>query len=166
MRLSQLAASRAGKHQPACYNVSTAGNSLSRGISSSHPITMDATKPIAASQLPAEVLATMAEIGEHINASLNLDEVLAHSAEQIKRLIDYEIFAVLLLDENTRELNFRFSIGHRKEVVETWRIPVGQGIIGTAAATGRTVRVSDVRKDSRYLNALDAVQSELAVPLS
>ena len=127
---------------------------------------MDSTKPIAASQLPAEVLATMAEIGEHINASLNLDEVLAHSAEQIKRLIDYEIFAVLLLDENTRELNFRFSIGHRKEVVETWRIPVGQGIIGTAAATGRPVRVSDVRKDSRYLNALDAVQSEMAVPLS
>src|SRR5215472_9293056 len=127
---------------------------------------MDSTKPIAASELPAEVLATMAEIGEHINASLNLDEVLAHSAEQIKRLIDYEIFAVLLLDENSRELNFRFAIGHRQEVVETWRIPVGQGIIGTAAATGRPVRVSDVRKDSRYLNALDAVQSELAVPLS
>lgn len=127
---------------------------------------MDSTKPIAASELSAEVLATMAEIGEHINASLNLDEVLAHSAEQIKRLIDYEIFAVLLLDENSRELNFRFAIGHRQEVVETWRIPLGQGIIGTAAATGRPVRVSDVRKDSRYLNALDAVQSELAVPLS
>ncbi len=127
---------------------------------------MDSTKPITASELPAEVLATMAEIGEHINASLNLDEVLAHSAAQIKRLVDYEIFAVLLLDENTRELNFRFSIGHRQEVVENWRIPLGQGIIGTAAATGRPVRVNDVRKDSRYLNALDAVQSELAVPLT
>lgn len=118
-----------------------------------------------AQELPAEVLATMAEIGQEINASLNLDEVLAHAAAQIKRLIDYEIFAVLLLDENAHELHFRFAIGHRQEVVENWRIPVGQGIIGAAASTGRPVRVSDVHKDSRYLNALDGVQSELAVPL-
>ena len=62
-------------------------------------------------ELPAEVLATMAEIGQEINASLNLDEVLAHAAAQIKRLIDYEIFAVLLLDENASELRFRFAIG-------------------------------------------------------
>lgn len=116
-------------------------------------------------ELPAEVLATMAEIGQEINASLNLDEVLAHAAAQIKRLIEYEIFAVLLLDENAQELHFRFAIGHRQEVVENWRIPVGQGIIGAAASTGRPVRVSDVRKDPRYLNALDGVQSELAVPL-
>lgn len=127
---------------------------------------MDPTIPFSTLKLPAEVLSTMAEIGQDINASLNLDEVLAHSAAQIKRLIDYEIFAVLLLDENTRDLHFRFAIGHRQEVVENWRIPLGQGIIGTAAATGRPVRVSDVRKDSRYLNALDAVQSELAVPLT
>src|SRR5579863_10052089 len=126
---------------------------------------MDSTKPFTTTELPAEVLATMAEIGQELNASLNLDEVLARAAAQIKRLIDYEIFAVLLVDDDSRELKFRFSIGHRQEVVENWHIALGQGIIGAAAATGRPVRVSDVRKDSRYLNALDAVQSELAVPL-
>ena len=126
---------------------------------------MDQTKPISVSELPAEVLSKMAEIAETINASLDLDEVLAHAAAQIKSLIDYEVFAVLLLDADSRELSFRFAIGHRREVVENWRIPLGQGIIGTAAAMGRPVRVSDVRQDPRYLNALDAVQSELAVPL-
>ncbi|MGC1106789.1 MAG: GAF domain-containing SpoIIE family protein phosphatase [Candidatus Acidiferrales bacterium] len=126
---------------------------------------MDPTKPISLTELPAEVLSKMAEIGEDINASLDLDEVLAHAAAQIKSLIDYEVFAVLLVDEHARELSFRFAIGHRREVVENWRIPLGQGIIGTAAVTGRPVRVSDVHKDPRYLNALDSVQSELAVPL-
>lgn len=126
---------------------------------------MDPTKPISVSELPAEALSKMAEIGETINASLDLDEVLSHAAAQIKSLIDYEVFAVALLDENSRELIFRFAIGHRHEVVENWRIPVGQGIIGTAAATGRPVRVADVHQDTRYLNALDSVQSELAVPL-
>ena len=118
-----------------------------------------------AANLPAEVLATMAEIGREINASLDLDEVLARSAAHIKRLIDYEIFAVLLLDENSNQLFFRFAIGHRREVVESWRIPMGQGIIGAAAATGQPVRVGDVSKDPRYLNALEEVRSELAVPL-
>ncbi|HKW87741.1 MAG TPA: GAF domain-containing SpoIIE family protein phosphatase [Candidatus Acidoferrales bacterium] len=116
-------------------------------------------------ELSAEVLATMAEIGREINASLDLDEVLARAAAHIKRLIDYEIFAVLLLDENSNQLHFRFAIGHRQEVVENWRIPVGHGIIGAAAATGQPVRVGDVSKDPRYLNALDEVRSELAVPL-
>ncbi len=40
-----------------------------------------------------------------------------------------------------------------------------EGIIGTAAATGQPIRVGDVTKDKRYLNALDGVRSELAVPL-
>ncbi len=115
--------------------------------------------------VPAEALATLAEISQEINASLNLDEVLAKAAALAKRLIDYEIFAVLLQEENTNQLYFRFAIGHRPEVVEHWRIPIGEGITGAAAATGQAVRVGDVRKYPRYLNALDAVQSELAVPL-
>src|SRR5208282_2154174 len=113
----------------------------------------------------AETLATLAEIGQEINASLNLDEVLSKAAELIKKLIDYEIFSVLLPEEGTNQLHLRFAIGHRPEVVEHWRIPWGEGITGAAAATGRAVRVSDVSKDSRYINALDAVRSELAVPL-
>jgi sigma-B regulation protein RsbU (phosphoserine phosphatase) len=116
-------------------------------------------------EMPAETLAVLAEISQEINASLNLDEVLASAAAQIKRLIDYEIFAVLLPMEGTQELYFRFAIGHRPEVVQHWRVPIGDGIIGSAAATGQAIRVGDVRGDSRYLNALEAVRSELAVPL-
>jgi len=112
-----------------------------------------------------EALALLAEIAEEINASLDLDEVLAKTAALIKRAIDYDIFAVLLLDEATQELSFRFAIGHRKEVVENWRIQLGHGITGTAAATGHAIRVPDVRQDPRYINALDTVRSELAVPL-
>jgi len=116
-------------------------------------------------EISADTMAVLTEISEDINSTLNLDEVLANSASHIKRLIDYEIFAVLLREENTNNLYFRFAIGHRLEVVEHWRIPVGDGIIGTAAALGQPIRVADVTKDSRYLNAVDAVRSELVVPL-
>ena len=115
--------------------------------------------------MPGEVLKTLAEIGEEVNASLNLDEVLARSAALIKRHIDYEIFGVLLVEEGGEYLKHRFSIGYPPALAESLRIPMGSGITGMAAATGQAVRVGDVSKDAHYINAIDSVRSELAVPL-
>lgn len=116
-------------------------------------------------EISAEVLATLAEIGEEVNASLELDEVLARAAALIKRHIDYEIFGVLMIEGDGSYLLHRFAIGYPRELAENLRIPMGQGITGTAAATGHSVRVSDTSKDSRYINAIESVRSELAVPL-
>lgn len=116
-------------------------------------------------EISAEVLATLAEIGEEVNASLDLDEVLARAAALIKRHIDYEIFGVLMMEGDGSYLRHRFAIGYPRELAENLRIPVGQGITGTAAATSHSVRVSDTSKDSRYINAIENVRSELAVPL-
>ena len=117
------------------------------------------------SEISTEVLATLAEIGEEVNASLDLDEVLARAAALIKRHIDYEIFGVLMIEGDGSYLRHRFAIGYPRELAENLRIPRGQGITGTAAATGHSVRVSDTSKDPRYINAIDSVRSELAVPL-
>ena len=116
-------------------------------------------------EISTEVLATLAEIGEEVNASLDLDEVLARAAALIKRHIDYEIFGVLMIEGDGNYLRHRFAIGYSRELAENLRIPMGQGITGTAAATGHAVRVSDTSKDSRYINAIESVRSELAVPL-
>ena len=115
--------------------------------------------------LPAEVLATLTEIGEGVNSSLDLDEVLARTAALIKRHIDYEIFGVLMVEGGGAYLKHCFSIGYPRDLVENLRVPIGQGITGTAAATGHSVRVSDTSKDDRYIAAIENVRSELAVPL-
>jgi len=117
------------------------------------------------SETSAEVLATLAEIGEEVNASLDLDEVLAKSAALIKRHIDYEIFGVLMFDGDGSYLRHRFSIGYPRDLAANLRVPLGQGISGTAAATGHPVRVGDTHHDPRYIHAVDDVRSELAVPL-
>jgi phosphoserine phosphatase RsbU/P len=124
-----------------------------------------ANQPSTDPEVPIEVLGTLAEIGEEVNASLNLDEVLAHTAVLIKRHIDYELFGVLLVDAEGLYLYHRFAIGYPVGLAENLRIPIGQGITGTAAATGHSVRVSDVSVDPRYINAIESVRSELAVPL-
>src|SRR5215831_16891753 len=116
-------------------------------------------------EISTEVLATLAEIGEDVNASLDLDEVLARAAALIKRHIDYEIFGVLMIEGDGSYLRHRFAIGYSRELAENLRIPMGQGITGTAAATRHAVRVSDTSNDPRYINAIESVRSELAVPL-
>jgi phosphoserine phosphatase RsbU/P len=116
-------------------------------------------------EVSAELLATLAEIGEEVNASLDLDVVLARTAALIKKHIDYEIFGVLLMDYAGTALQHRFAIGYPPDLAANLRIPLGQGITGVAAATGHSVRVSDVTRDPRYINAIDSVRSELAVPL-
>jgi sigma-B regulation protein RsbU (phosphoserine phosphatase) len=126
------------------------------------------TDTLAASAAPEsspELLATLTEIGEEVNASLDLDEVLARTAALIKRHIDYEIFGVLMVEGDGSYLKHRFSIGYPRGLADDLRVPLGQGITGTAASTGHSVRVSDTTKDPRYINAIESVRSELAVPL-
>src|SRR5258708_31506838 len=94
------------------------------------------TDPLAsrpAPDLSPEVLATLTEIGEEVNASLDLDEVLARTAALIKRHIDYEIFGVLMFEGDGSYLKHRFSIGYPRELVENLRIPLVQEISATAA---------------------------------
>ncbi len=49
--------------------------------------------------------------------------------------------------------------------MRTLAIRLNEGITGVAAATRAPILVDDVRQDPRYLNALDAVRSELAAPM-
>ena len=128
-------------------------------------VSMEEKKSNAVNVVGAEALGLIAEVGQEINASLDLDEVLAKIAAFVKRVIDYEIFAILLVDDTHGDLYFRFAIGHRPEVVKNWRVPLGQGITGSAAARRKAIRLADVSTDPRYINALDSVRSELAVPL-
>jgi GAF domain-containing protein len=52
------------------------------------------------------------------------------------------------------------------EATEHVRIPVGQGICGAAAATGRTEVVDDVNADPRYLACFPSTRSEIVVPIA
>jgi L-methionine (R)-S-oxide reductase len=48
---------------------------------------------------------------------------------------------------------------------EHTRIPIGKGVCGAAAASGKTEIVADVSKDSRYLACFASTKSEIVVPI-
>ena len=113
----------------------------------------------------AELLDFLLEVSAATSESLDLDRIMANVAEIVKDVVPYDLFAILLYSERQRGLRIRYSIGHREEIVRSLVLPLGEGITGAAAASRQPILVSDVRSDPRYLTALDAVQSELAVPM-
>jgi L-methionine (R)-S-oxide reductase len=52
------------------------------------------------------------------------------------------------------------------EATEHVRIPIGQGICGAAASSGRTEIVDDVNADPRYLACFASTRSEIVVPIA
>jgi len=125
----------------------------------------DLGKSRSADVVDGQTLRQLIQINHEIASILDLDPLLGKIAETTARFIPYKVFAILLLDEESNELYYRFSIGYPPEVTEEVRIPMGQGIVGTAAMERRPVVVDDVCQDSRYINVLSGTRSELAVPL-
>ncbi|MBZ5646918.1 MAG: GAF domain-containing protein [Acidobacteriia bacterium] len=105
------------------------------------------------------------EVADVVNTTLDLDTLLKRVAELVRRVIDYEIFAILLVNEKTQELRSRFQIGHPPEVAERLRVKIGQGVTGQAALRREAVLVNDVAADRDYIACIAGVKAELAIPL-
>jgi len=58
-------------------------------------------------------------------------------------------------------------LGHwkGKQATEHTKIPIGQGICGSAAQTGKTEIIPEVSEDERYLSCFVSTRSELVVPI-
>ena len=112
-----------------------------------------------------ELVATLFELGREVSAVLDLDELLRRIPRLIARLTPFTVFSVYLLDEKRQDLGIAYAEGYPEELVRTFRLRVGQGIVGTAVAEQRPIRVNDVSKDERYVGLVPGVAAQLVVPL-
>jgi sigma-B regulation protein RsbU (phosphoserine phosphatase) len=113
----------------------------------------------------AETLETLAEIGREMTAILDPDELLTRLAHLIKRVIDYRIFGIMLLDEDTGMLEMKVAIKYGDDASAMEPVKLGEGLVGYAALHKQVVLVPDVEKDPRYIKVVPGVRSELVVPL-
>lgn len=103
-------------------------------------------------------------LADTLNSTLDLQAAMHRVAELVRAVVDYRIFAILLINDRTQELWMRFQVGHTPEV-ERRRLKIGQGIAGQAVERRASLRVDDVTKFEHYINANPDVRSELAIPL-
>jgi sigma-B regulation protein RsbU (phosphoserine phosphatase) len=113
----------------------------------------------------SELLDFLLEVSAATSETLDLDRLLANVGDIVKKVVDCELFAILLYNERSQDLRIRFAVGHRPEIVDNLILTLKDGITGAAASLLEPVLVGDVRNDPRYLSSIDAVRTELAVPM-
>lgn len=98
---------------------------------------------------------------------LHLDDLLWAIAEDIGRILGFPDCVIYLLEGDTLVQRAACGVKHSggRAIVNPIKVLLGQGITGTAAATGEVQWIADVSQDERYIFDVYAGRSELAVPI-
>jgi sigma-B regulation protein RsbU (phosphoserine phosphatase) len=113
----------------------------------------------------AQTLEVLNEIAVDLTSILDLDPLLLRVGQLLRRLIDYQMFTVMLLDDKGETLITRYAWRFGYAHAPSRRISVNSGLVGAAVREWRPINVRDVRKDPRYLPMNPETRSELVVPL-
>src|ERR1044072_2153054 len=105
------------------------------------------------------------EVADVVNTTLDLDTTLRRVAELVRKVIDYEIFAILLVKEKAQNLRIRFQVGYAREIAERTKVKIGQGVTGMAAQRREAILVDDVSQHPEYISVVKGEGSELAASL-
>jgi phosphoserine phosphatase RsbU/P len=115
-------------------------------------------------QAERELVATLFDLGRQVTAVLDLDDLLQQIPLLIGRLIPFEAFAVYLLSDKRGELRAAYSVGYPPRDAQV-RLRLGEGLIGAAVASEQPLLVNDLSSDSRYVEFVPGMNSEIVVPL-
>jgi phosphoserine phosphatase RsbU/P len=115
----------------------------------------------------ANTLALLYEVSREVTSILDREELLRGVAERIKKIVKYDVFSVMLWNEQTQHLESIFAMRCGDSIPARSRMPLHKGLTGTAAGERRVLRINDVTDDARYVRCETGVQarSELVVPL-
>ncbi len=115
----------------------------------------------------AKTLALLYEVSRELTSILDRQQLLQRVAERVKKIVDYDVFSVMLWNEQTQLLESVFAMRCKDSLPARLRLPLHQGLTGTAAGERRVLRVHDVSEDPRYIRCETGVEvrSELVVPL-
>lgn len=118
----------------------------------------------------AQKLEIINEVTFSLASTLSLEPLLDLIMDKAMELLDTEAGTFMISLEDTGELEFRVVRGPASAELLGKRLPLGAGLAGTAAQTGRPVRQNRVQEDKRWFGDLDpqarfVSESILTVPL-
>ena len=86
-----------------------------------------------------------------INSTLDIGKLLTIVMEIIKDIMNTEASTLLLYDEDENNLVFKVALGGSgKDLVEKYRVEMGQGIAGWVAETRKHISINNVYEDKRF----------------
>jgi signal transduction histidine kinase len=117
----------------------------------------------------AEEMAVLVRTSQLITARLDLASVLDQISRAVSLLIGSTGCGIGLLDTRREHLVHAAAHGFRTDAWRALSMPVGEGISGRCAASGMTIRITDIRSDPRSarrdIDEQEGIRAMLCVPL-
>ncbi len=137
---------------------------MMEAFSSQVAVVIQNTRLLSAERKRAEELAVLHAVAVATTDTDTEDGLIERVTNLIGEKLYPESFDTFLLDEAALELYLHTSY-HQGAASDELRIPLGIGITGAVARTGKPRRVEDVTKTPEYLSFYALTRSELCVPL-
>src|SRR5215470_6064231 len=107
---------------------------------------------LAAFPEQAKTLGLLYDVSRELTSILDRAELLRRITELVKKLVNYDVFTVMLWNEKTQMLEGVFAQHYEDSIPSRFRVSLNQGVTGTAAASRQPIRIDDVRLDPRYID--------------
>src|SRR6516162_1726504 len=120
-------------------------------------------------RIPLDDLLVFHRLARSLTSSFDLDTILRTILDHMERMIDAELWTLLMLDEQKQELYYAIAAGGEKTALRDLRVKVGEGVAGWVAQNNETLivpeTVNDPRLESPSPSKLRKVRSVIALPL-
>lgn len=118
----------------------------------------------------AEQIAVMAEITRIINSDLDIHAVFRPFADEVKRILDFDLMNVALFNSSRTQLSILTTTAPRSSALARGEsIGINKSCLGMVATSGQPVTKSDLQAGPRLIDeekmAAEGIRSLVAVPL-
>lgn len=107
-------------------------------------------------------IAILYDASQAVLSTFQLDEVLDQILTIVRDYFQLEGASILLPDRQSQAFYVRRAFGKQPADFD---VPIGRGLIGSAAQSKRPIYSPDVSKDERYVCGVESTRSEVAIPL-
>jgi diguanylate cyclase (GGDEF)-like protein len=120
-------------------------------------------------RIPLADLLVFHQLARSLTSSFDLDAILRTIIEHMEKIVDAELWTLLMLDDATNELYYAIAAGGEQKALSGLRVKVGEGVAGWVVEHGETLIVPEAEADPRVKKAGTAkprtVRSVIALPL-
>ncbi len=125
--------------------------------------------PETENRIPLDDLLVFHQLARSLTSSFDLDTILRTILEHMERMIDADLWTLLMLDHSTQELYYAIAAGGEEAALRDLRVKLGEGVAGWVAQHGETLIVPEAAGDPRLNGSSEAqirkVRSVIALPL-
>jgi signal transduction histidine kinase len=128
------------------------------------------TQLLSESERRARQLAKLNEVGRSLTSTLELNPLLNRIMNSAVEILNCEAGSLIMIDENTRELVFKVTVGPTASDISDTRLPPGTGRVGQVAETGQPVILNNTEDLQNWIDEADQqtgflTRDYLAVPM-